>query len=367
MTRLLTLAGTLLLTAAALAQGPQQSFTLPDWSPFPAPPESATNVPFANVRARYQQWFPPSQFALHVNRPIAVVGVDVIGGMPGGQNGATMDVAIWMGNGPQLAPGANMDQNLTNAAHPSPLPPVNVLPRSMQTLQTSTPGAPVLQLNFATPWFWDTQSGITFDVRLYDNGRGNLAYSYDMKSTTLGASRVYRMWAASAQPDSAQIATTGPQMGQGLELVFRFVEGATVNYGAGCRGAGSFLPVAATTGGLPLPGNRQWAHTLSKASSNAPALLLLGTSKDSYLGVPLPLNLQFAGAGGCQLLTDIGAMVPVTTIGGGPGTGSATVGTPIPAVTVFIGTPLFAQWWVFDPLALNGLLATSQGLWTVFG
>src|SRR5262249_46383761 len=156
----------------------------------------------------------------------------------------------------------------------------------------------------------------------------------------------------------AVINATTMTPGQGLVVQFTFVDGATVSFGQGCPGAGGAIPLAATTGGPPLPANPAWTHVVTKANSQIPALLLLGVDRTMYAGIPLPLDLGVIGANGCMLFTDIVTSIPTTTLGGGAGAGTASIVVPTPPVTLK-GLEMFTQWLLLDPGAPNGLILMS--------
>ena len=57
----------------------------------------------------------------------------------------------------------------------------------------------------------------------------------------------------------------------------------------------------------------------------------------------------------------------VTTVGGGAGSGFATLTTPTPPTSDIVGLEFFTQWLILDPLAANGVLSASNGMWHIFG
>ena len=66
-----------------------------------------------------------------------------------------------------------------------------------------------------------------------------------------------------------------------------------------------------------------------------------------------------------MLLTNPVNAIARQTVGGGPGAGVATLPIQLPATTGYVGWSLYTQWVVFDPLAMNGVLAVTPGLWTI--
>ena len=326
-------------TAGVTAQPPASPVILPT-SPF----WQSTNEPFAGAAPkRYQQWFSAQSWITAVGRPVRVVGMDLIAGGPGGQPGATIDVEITMANGPTNFPFSQMDLNLQSGT-------TVVVPRGLQTLNNAIPGSNPLQLSFKqynTEFHWDGTSGVVVDIKMWDNGRGNTAKPYDLQASFSSFGQVQRMWGFGPDPRFVNNATVN-QPNSGLALQFSFEDGISVPFGDGCPGAGGFVPVASTSGGLPLPANSLWTQTLSNANSQMAATLILGVSRSQYLGFNLPLNLApFAPQ--CELLTDLSFTYNVNTVGGGPGSGFASVNIPIPAVTVYAGQSLYTQWLYLDP------------------
>jgi hypothetical protein len=88
----------------------------------------------------------------------------------------------------------------------------------------------------------------------------------------------------------------------------------------------------------------------------APALLYLGSSRTSWNGFPLPLNLAVIGAPGCLVLTDPLLGVPLTL----NAQGAVSVHVSIPSDPALIGQAFYNQFWLFDPTA-NALGLTTSG------
>jgi hypothetical protein len=86
-------------------------------------------------------------------------------------------------------------------------------------------------------------------------------------------------------------------------------------------------------------------------AASAIAFGWLGTSATAWRGVPLPLDLTFAGAPGCQLLA-----APESVRRLGVAAGTALWVEPIPLRVPLIGATLAAQ----AGVAANGALATSN-------
>jgi hypothetical protein len=318
------------------------------------------NEPFAGVAPkRYQQWFSASAWTAGVGRPVRVVGVDFPAWTPGNQTGAQVDIEVTMAHGPAIASGL-MDDNLVKDV-------VVVVPRSTHTLGTAAPGSYPLTLSFkavGTEFAWDGQSSVVVDIKLWNNGKGNRSYSYDLQATFSSIGQVTRLWGFGDPRSTNQASFYQPNAG--LAMRFNYEEGISVPFGSGCPGAGGFVPVASTSGGHPVPANAAWTQTLRNANAQKSGLIIFGASRTKYGPFALPLNLRPV-APLCDLLVSLDVALPITTIGGGPGSGSANFATPVPPVTVFVGLEMYTQWLVLDSQSLNGPIVLSNGVRSIFG
>ena len=343
---------------AALTLGsvlPAQSKTLefPSGAPFTL----ANSYPFAGPIMRYQVWYSAAEWLAIAKTPLRIQEVQ-FKTLTGGQLGKTVDLQISMGLCPSFGPTQVFDQNLgTN--------PVLVVPRKVVTLPTAVANSFAVKFPFTTEFVWDGSSAVTIEVRIFGNGNGNSAFLYDFVSTASAAGQMTRLYTVS---DPNAVTAVNYQSGWGLITRFLGANGTVVSFGSGCAGAGSFVPVASTSGGLPLVGNGAWTQNLNKASSGRPAAFTIGSSNTMWGTVTLPLDLTSVTMPGCFLLVEPLVVLGTTTFGGGPGNGAAAVGLPLPPVTNYLGMSAYGQWLVDDPSSpLNGKLAASQGLWFVFG
>jgi V8-like Glu-specific endopeptidase len=124
-----------------------------------------------------------------------------------------------------------------------------------------------------------------------------------------------------------------------------------------CSGSGSSGASPALRAISPPRIGASFALDLERAAPSAVALLLLGSSRISWLGVPLPLSLTGAGAPGCDLLVSAEITVSWSTDGGG----GARFVFAIPSDPVLVGSEVHLQSFIVDPgnNALN--LAVSDG------
>lgn len=335
----------------------------------PSPPPGVwfkNNFPVGAPPLRYQQWFAPAQWARTVGHPVRVTGLDLIASATaGGQVGSLIDIEVVLGNGPAF-PTPLMAGNLTNPAAPFPTTPVTVVPRSQHTLGPATAGTFPLALTFVNQFIWDGVSTVVVEIKMWNNGQGNQTRAYDLQYAQTGAFEIGRMWGLAPDPNSV-VNASFIQQSNGIAMQFHYSEGVSVPYGKGCPGGGGHVPVASTTGGLPVPANSAWTQVLSKANSQKNAVLMIGGNNAMIGAAPLPFSLSFVGGFGCDLWMDLVAAVPAITVGGGQGAGAASVATPIPPVTGFTGLSTFFQWLVWDDQAFNGVMSTSHGLQTIFG
>lgn len=339
-----------LALATSLAAQTLQTFQLPTGS-FAAG-ESA--IPLASSPTRYQQWYSATDLQATVRLPARLHALAFLAGNVL-QNGSTVDIEIRMAHlPPGQLPGAGFEANL---ARDNTL----VFPRSVVTLALRpAPGARVFTFNFVRDFAWNGSSGIVIDLKVFGNGMGNQSYLYPCRTTVSSLSQTMRLF-ASGNPANLSTATT-VQNGQGMVTEFDYLDGVSVSFGSGCQGTAGVVPVAGTSGGLPIPPNALWAQTLNGAVPQAPVVLVVGSSQTAYGTVPLPFDLGLIGFTGCFLRVEPLVYFPATATAAGV----ATVPMPLPGVTLR-RRYMFVQWFVLDSGAPNGALAASQAMWHVFG
>jgi hypothetical protein len=341
----------LLLATAAVASGPAaQTVTLPT-PPF-TPSEEA--LPLATAPSRYQQWFSATDLAAAARLPIRIRRMAFLAGIVR-QPGSTVDLEIRMAHLPfGQIPSTTFDNNLTRDN-------TVVVPRGVYSLALQpAPDTRVITFTFPREFAWDGTSGIVIDIKVYGNGNNNQSYLYPCRASFSSGGKLTRLYAV-GNPANLTRATT-LQTGAGLVTEFDYVDGASVSFGAGCPGAGGQVPVAGTSGGLPIPPNPGWTQTLNSVAPLAPTALVVGGSRTTFGGGALPFDLGLIGFPGCLLRVDPLVFFAATSSAGGV----ALVPMPLPGVTLR-RRYIFVQWFVFDRLAPNGALAASQGMWHVFG
>jgi hypothetical protein len=136
--------------------------------------------------------------------------------------------------------------------------------------------------------------------------------------------------------------------------------GQATRFGSGCPAGSNDM-----TGFAPSPGGGDLTLYVHGAPPQAPVMALLGTSRSSYAGVRLPLDLGPVGLTGCSLYTNPVMLLPGTVEASGIGHISAAV----PADPSLAGTNLFAQFLVTQDTRVSPQLGltTSAALDLVFG
>ncbi|MEM7204835.1 MAG: kelch repeat-containing protein [Planctomycetota bacterium] len=128
-------------------------------------------------------------------------------------------------------------------------------------------------------------------------------------------------------------------------------------FGTGC--AGTSAPALDTSGTRPWLAT-DFDLTLTGLAPTAPAAVLVGVSRTTWRGLPLPLDLG-ALAVGCSILVSPDLVVPTTNVGG-----VALLTLPIPRNPVFTGSRFYAQGLCADRVTALGLVL-SNGLAATVG
>jgi hypothetical protein len=145
------------------------------------------------------------------------------------------------------------------------------------------------------------------------------------------------------------VATASSVEGGQLLLVRVAPRAATDPFGAGCG-----LTLAAAPGSRPVLGNVLFSE-IAGVDASGIALMMAGFDQ-TFLGVPLPVDLAVLGLPGCNLYQDLAFGGALSTQATGPT--SALHLLPIPGSFEFAGLELVLQAWAIHPLGLQ----TSNGL-----
>lgn len=345
-----TLLSFLLLSASLLAQ---TAVTTPN----PMTPQNLDR-PFPGGIGHYQQWYSANGLTGGFTTPVRIEQLEFFAGSTNSSNATTIDMEVWMGHGNGLGLTGTFLNNFSST-------PVVVLPRTQVQLSAVGPGQVAMTIPFINRFTWDHTRPIVIDIQIFGNSRGNQSFLYEMRGTTVAGGRTHRSYVA-----GSATGTTGTvQANIGLVTRFTGRPGVVIDFGAGCPGEGGFIPRNASMN-IPYPGV-VWNNRLSNAPSQRLCALMLGTSNTSTSSSPpiaLPTDLGAMlgiGATGCMLHVDPAAILWTQTVGGGPGAGAVTMSLQMPAMTWYIGLSLYTQWIVSDLNSPSGVMAMSQGVWSI--
>ncbi|MBL8723352.1 MAG: hypothetical protein JNK49_04865 [Planctomycetes bacterium] len=344
-----TLFAVLLLAIPAVAQ-------LTVITPDPSGPLNLDR-PFPGGTGRYQQWYSANELAAGFGSPVRIERLEFFAGS-NAQNATTIDMEVTMAHGPALGLGSTFAANFLS-------PPVVVWPRGNLQLTAGAAGSVVLTVPFSTRFTWDRTRPVVVDIKIFGNSRNGQPFTYDFQGTASGQGSTGRNYV-----QGSPSATTGTvQVGWGLRTRITARPGVVVDFGFGCAGGGNVVPRNASLN-VPYPGIT-WNNQLTGAASQALAIFAIGltsttTTTSPPVALPADIGVLFGMAPlNCNLLVDLGAVLSATTVGGGPGSGIASMPLVMPPVTWYIGTSFFTQWLVLDANAPNGVLAASQGVWAI--
>ena len=307
----------------------QSQAIFPSWAK--AKGNSQNTLPFAGAPMRYQQKYLASDLKKTIKGgAVRLVGLN-FRSKTRGYTGKSVTLEIYLAKAPSL---------VTSVFESNLIQKVLVVPRTTLNLPSSGTLSWVLPIPFKRNYTWDGQSDLMMEVRIYKNGNNNKPFLYFFDSVVGGPTE--RLYATGATSTFAQFR----QSGSGLVTRFDFIGGAVVPYGKGCVGDGNVVPQASVRG-VPVLGNTILID-LTSARPQAAAVFLLGASKTKWGTFTLPIDLTVLGAKGCSLLTGPIFFIPTTTIGGAPGTGTASLKVQIPPIVSLRGLSLFGQWMVND-------------------
>ena len=137
--------------------------------------------------------------------------------------------------------------------------------------------------------------------------------------------------------------------------------GSLTSFGTGCIGSNG-IPTVSASGSSNLGGNVN--YTLNQGPSSAPAFLVLGNSRTSWGGLPLPLDLNVIGAPKCMIYCNHSQVIgPIAT----SATGSTSFNIGIADDCSLIGVHLYSQFIMLDPGANTLGLTTSNAIDALIG
>ncbi len=295
----------------------------------------ATRVPFADVAVRLQQVVDHAWLGSTNQFPLARLGLRRDGGEANTPN-ARIDLEIQLGYSSRVA--AQMLSSFSGNADLGPLTRVRngIVDLPGMNARSESSGVFDHVIAFDAPFPLATMPGrnLLIDVQVRGNSHGNAAYrSWFDAVTEVGAGRVY------------QFAGTTNIVFEPTSLVLSLLP----------DGPGFSTPR------LDPVGDARPGHTFSLilrgGRALAPGVLVHGTSRDAWGGVPLPLDLTPIGAPGCRLYTDWAWNRPI----GVDRAGTCRVDFAVPASPTLSGSLLHTQFLIVDPLANPFGLAVSGG------
>lgn len=316
------------------------------------PTSQNTDLPFAAGVGRYQQWYSPSAPAFGaITEPMRIQSLQFFAGSgnAGAPSPLSVDIEVLMGHG-KFSFFGTFDNNWAEA-------PVTVAPLGTVAINNVGAGQVCMTVPFATRFTWDRVRPILLEIRVYGNNQANQSFQYQFGHSVLSNS-IRRNYAVGNTGATSGIV----QQTSGLITRFNLRPGVMLPFGAGCPGEGNIVPQISADQ-IAWPGIT-WTHTLSQAASQRLALWVIGDTNDGIFPVDLGPLLGL-GPSPCNLLTNPVNTIAVTTVGGGAGSGIATVPIQLPGTTGYIGASLFTQFVVFDPLSISSGVAVTPGLWTI--
>ena len=123
-------------------------------------------------------------------------------------------------------------------------------------------------------------------------------------------------------------------------------------FGQACGGLG------VAHANAPSLGSTDFELRLGGAPPGGSALLALGNSATSWLGVPLPMTFDAWSAPGCALYGSVSLLFAAPV----DGSGVASQTLPVPDSPVLLGNPIYSQWTALDPAANPLGLTFSRGV-----
>lgn len=313
----------------------------------------ATNVdrPFAGGIGRYQQWYSAQSLQSVILEPRRIEQLEFFAGNSPTAWTGTINCEILLGHGKFSGVTGTFDSNWDDT-------PVLVKPMGNVTLLTGTIGQVCMTVPLPTRFTWDRTRPILMEIRITGNSNNNQPFNYNFRGHTALTGTTSRVYFGGNTANPTGTVT------QGMGMVTRFTArpGAVLNFGTGCPGEGGFVPQGGVQQ-IPSPGIG-WTHVLTQAAPQRIALWVVGDTNQSPFPLDLTALLGLAPSG-CMLRMNPLNAITVQTVGGSPGSGLAQLLITLPPTTGYVGMSLFSQWVVFDPLAANGVLSVTGGLWSI--
>jgi len=251
--------------------------------------------------------------------------------------------------------------NSYTAGRPTQIEAVDLTTGTPRTLGTSYPPLQAMVLVSTTSLLAGTDTG---DILSIDAVSGQIVsqvnlFSVAVVALTMDANgRVYALTAAREVWDLAGPTVPVYRASQAVnDIAAGIVDLASfLVFGGGCGQTGT-TPMYQAASGAPSLGNAAFAVALIGGRPQVPAVFALGTSRTSWLGVPLPLPLDFLGMTGCRLYADLTVTFPL----GLDGNGNGSFPLPVPNAPRFLGRHFATQWFAVDLVANPAGAVASDG------
>lgn len=152
--------------------------------------------------------------------------------------------------------------------------------------------------------------------------------------------------------------TFNPRVWNGTIHYFKKTTASYGTFGVGCKGSSGVPTLTPKTGSIPKLGSVLQLDLTNLPTKNPSfAVMFTGFTNNSFSSAPLlPLDLTPLGAKGCQLLTDLTILTPLTIIGG-----KTTFTMPVPNLAFLSGFAIYQQALVLDPPANTAGFTMTNG------
>jgi len=297
---------------------------------------SDNSIPFTWSPVKYQQVFLGSELPRTFTMSGHSVRQDE---RAGGSHGITVELEIHVGTTTRVP--ATM--STTFASNFDDGAPVNVLPRTFVDFpdQSPTPPADPSQFLFTIPWpvgfGWAPAPGrnLLLQATIFGNSFGSKPWAYALDA---GGGQTARLYGSPATATSGAL-----NVGYGLVLAFRETIHTAVP-----KLIGTETPQI----------NDRFPLRIVEGRASSVALLFLGLSRTSWVGIPLPFSLGAAGAPGCSILAS-GEVIDIVAL---DAAGSGRFAYDIPNDIYILGSRFYNQFLIVDPPANQlGLVTTNAG------
>ncbi len=301
---------------------------------------TANYYPFGRAKMRYQQVFSNSELRNASMTGVSLRQDDRVTGRAGG----SIPLELLLGYTTKT-PGTLTTSFAGNFNSGTPARLFNgILKLPTLSGTNKDPQKFAVNIKFTRPFIYAQTRSRSLLIELKNSSSTNSFYSLDAAfGSTATTSRLYAF---------SPTATTG-SITRNYGLVMRFDNPPP-------KGA---VPQLSNTGAPEI--NRSFKLHLSQARKSSVGVLLFGLSKTRWGSVPLPLDLGFVGAKGCNLYVSFDLILGAVSTGL---SGGGTLVLPTPNDRALLGKVFHNQWFVLDrPANGLGLVFTNAGTGKIGG